>query len=125
MSWYDISFSQSRHGSKGNGVLCIVQVEEQVMELGWLLGHLVYVRGLLPELFGALAEVQTEDNTVGATLDPLQCVLLELLSEEMENGSTRQQLKCATLHFNLASQQQSVPLSLTFSNTSISQKLTT
>jgi hypothetical protein len=63
------------------------------MELGWLIGHLVYVRGLLPELFGALAEVQSEDNKVGATLDPLQCVLLELLSEEMENGSTRQQLK--------------------------------
>ncbi|KAK9909618.1 hypothetical protein WJX75_005174 [Coccomyxa subellipsoidea] len=69
------------------------EVGEQVMELGWLIGHLVYVRGLLPELFGALAEVQSEDNKVGATLDPLQCVLLELLSEEMENGSTRQQLK--------------------------------
>lgn len=65
------------------------------MELGWLLGHLVYVCGLLPELFGALAEPQ-EGASVHATtavpLDPLQTVLLELLSEEMENGSTRQQL---------------------------------
>lgn len=105
---FKVNFQQSsRIGSKGNGVLCPVQVEEQVMELGWLLGHLVYVRGLLPELFGALAEVQAEDNTVGATLDPLQCVLLELLSEEMENGSTRQQLKCATTPIVFALQQPS------------------
>ena len=86
---------------------------EMVMELGWLMGHLVYVRGLLPELFGALAEVQPpapkpeqagacggvadgEGEAVAkARLDPLQCVLLELLSEEMEHGSTGQQLKCA------------------------------
>ena len=84
------------------------------MELGWLMGHLVYVRGLLPELFGALAEVQpptpvpdrAEASAGGAAegegeaaakarLDPLQCMLLELLSEEMEHGSTGQQLKCA------------------------------
>ena len=84
-----------------------------VMELGWLMGHLVYVRGLLPELFGALAEVQPAapvperagasagaaagdgEAAAKARLDPLQCVLLELLSEEMEHGSTGQQLKCA------------------------------
>jgi hypothetical protein len=64
------------------------------MELGWLLGHLVYVRGLLPELFGALAEPQ-EGLFAAVPLDPLQTVLLELLSEEMENGSTRLQLMCA------------------------------
>ncbi len=65
------------------------------MELGWLLGHLVYVRGLLPEMFGALAESQEglpAQETTAVPLDPLQTVLLELLSEEMENGSTRQQL---------------------------------
>ena len=65
------------------------------MELGWLLGHLVYVRGLLPEVFGALAEPQEGPSTplaAAVRLDPLQTVLLELLSEEMENGSTRQQL---------------------------------
>ena len=65
------------------------------MELGWLLGHVVYVRGLLPELFGALAEPQegfSSQTTSAVPLDPLQTVLLELLSEEMENGSTRQQL---------------------------------
>jgi hypothetical protein len=66
------------------------------MELGWLMGHLVYVRGLLPELFGALAEVHAvDDDSVGTTLDPLQCALLDVLSEEMENGTTRQQMKCA------------------------------
>lgn len=75
------------------------------MELGWLVGHLVYVRGLLPELFGALAppdqapaaaaEAAAEGVPPRARLDALQCVLLELLSEEMEHGSTRQQLKCA------------------------------
>lgn len=80
------------------------------MELGWLMGHLVYVRGLLPELFGALAEVQPAapapeqasgaaggdgEAAAKARLDPLQCVLLELLSEEMEHGSTGQQLRCA------------------------------
>ena len=95
------------------------------MELGWLVGHLVYVRGLLPELFCALAQPVPDDAqappsadarpeqqgaaaaaAAGAEssaeagsnkvrLDALQCVLLELLSEEMEHGSTRQQLKCA------------------------------
>lgn len=67
------------------------------MELGWLMGHLVYVRGLLPEVFGALAEVHTDNDSIGTTLDPLQCALLDLLSEEMENGTTRQQIKYASV----------------------------
>ncbi len=72
------------------------------MELGWLMGHLVYVRGLLPEAFGALAEVHTDNECIGTTLDPLQCALLDLLSEEMENGTTRQQIKCAYALFSLS-----------------------
>lgn len=83
------------HTSQGPRHPGCLQIAGPAMELGWLLGHVVYVRGLLPELFGALAESQealSPQTTTAVPLDPLQTVLLELLSEEMENGSTRQQL---------------------------------
>ena len=73
--------------------LCITQISGPAMELGWLLGHLVYVRGLLPELFGALAEPRRDFCLLLSQWTRCrQSCLLSCWSEEMENGSTRQQL---------------------------------